>query len=883
MAANDLGVEIPYNLTLNKENFKALMEAPVIAFDIETLFDNFPEEHWLYHYIHDRNKSKGGLSLHHRIVCISLVWGMGTGTVKDLEAIQESVVLAAPFDQETLLRLRMIMGRKDCEFVAHNAVFDVLSLVKLLGMPIPENLTDTRASAYTLGMADKGDSGLMKQCVMYGVTADYEWLAVNKEARKDLRKLPKDRLLQYVVEDSRLTLQLREKHMYWVDRLVRDTGYVKLPFFLWLDQAYMRAMVRQAVMGMRINVPYIWEQIDQITELRKPFEEHFQRLGVGNLVKPGEVKRYVHFICGVPVPELEPVESAKDGGVYYKDGQWWKPKTGESQLWTDTGNPSYNGDALDYYGEKYPQLKLMDYYRHMMYHLGSLYTLLAHAEAVDGKEYVHPLIGIGTVTGRTAAQCPNNLNPSMDAPAKADKVVLEFLAANGMELDTLYKFSMRGVYSGDEGCHLAELDYSNAETRMAAIATGSRKLAHALCSRDMHSIFASIYYRYHIWNKTLDELSPLLGQDAYKMEWDDLQEACYAFGDDSEQVRLFKVLKDWRGQGKGLTFGRFYGLGKRGVHSRLHFMTLQEVDRMLQDLTAEFPVLENGKNEIQLFAQDSFYKMRNYECKALAHGYVETWSGRRILLPDPYYDKDTGNKRDKWYKGFNYVMQGGVADLVKIDVVQADAYLANRGENQLGTNRVLVPVHDSLIMNLRVEDGLEVLPDILLNMETVLPFESTVVDDVWVDWPAGLDNKENKGKWGYTPNGEYPWDDQPLKISADPEAVLQRMIDNQEHLWAEQDKNMDRWLDEAEAALQPFPIWDSNFIITEWCQPEDYLQAVHVAKEIGPAYYNFTPDMQPYVTDFLDSVTRVTRIENTNWEARHKREVFREQFFALDN
>jgi hypothetical protein len=167
-------------------------------------------------------------------------------------------------------------------------------------------------------------------------------------------------------------------------------------------------------------------------------------------------------------------------------------------------------------------------------------------------------------------------------------------------------------------------------------------------------------------------------------------------------------------------------------------------------------------------------------------------------------------------------------------------------------------------------------------METVIPFEETVVDDIHVTWPAGADMDENMDKWGWLPEGS-PWADYPVrKIGADQDAVMAKLIADQEARWVEQDcEAVDDW-NAAVDAIQEFPVFNQDMVITEWRKPESYEQAFEIANWVGQRINQFDGVIRPYLTDFIDSVSYCSRLENAQWEKRHKRKKFKEQFFPLD-
>ena len=81
----------------------------------------------------------------------------------------------------------------------------------------------------------------------------------------------------------------------------------------------------------------------------------------------------------------------------------------------------------------------------------------------------------------------------------------------------------------------------------------------------------------------------------------------------------------------------------------------------------------------------------SWNLQKLAVGsYITTWLGRRFYF-------DTGFE----YKAFNYRIQGGCAEILKIAIVNIDAFLKEHAHPE---TRMLLPVHDELVFNMDERD-----------------------------------------------------------------------------------------------------------------------------------------------------------------------------------
>jgi DNA polymerase-1 len=147
-------------------------------------------------------------------------------------------------------------------------------------------------------------------------------------------------------------------------------------------------------------------------------------------------------------------------------------------------------------------------------------------------------------------------------------------------------------------------------------------------------------------------------------------------------------------------FGHYRSLGKRANFAKNYgagWAKLMDALKVSEDVAK---ALDNGYNK-------AFPKVRDYQRwvdkQLQLYGYVENLYGRR------YYVSSSNN----FYKGYNYLIQGSCADLMKIKEIEIDNFLK---KNNLKSKMILV-IHD------------EVQISIPKNEEWIVPHIKTILDD----------------------------------------------------------------------------------------------------------------------------------------------------------
>ncbi len=234
---------------------------------------------------------------------------------------------------------------------------------------------------------------------------------------------------------------------------------------------------------------------------------------------------------------------------------------------------------------------------------------------------------------------------------------------------------IRNAFTAEPGNKLLSIDYSQIELRIAAILSGDQKFIEIFKNgEDVHTAVAA-----EVFNVSRD-----------------------------------KVTKDMRRQAKVINFGILYGMGVNSLRQAL--------------AEGGTPI---SREEAQSFFDEyfsGFYQLAGYldTVRTVAHtqGFTETLFGRRR-----YHEAIHSNipyiRAAAERMAINAPIQGTGADIVKLAMVQVDAYIKEHGlENEVS---LILQVHDELVFEVKESMVESVATEIKRIMEHV------------------LDTKENKG------------------------------------------------------------------------------------------------------------------------------------------
>jgi DNA polymerase I len=223
---------------------------------------------------------------------------------------------------------------------------------------------------------------------------------------------------------------------------------------------------------------------------------------------------------------------------------------------------------------------------------------------------------------------------------------------------------IRNAFVAEKGWRLVAFDYSQIELRIAAFLSKDEK-------------FIDIFRR---------------GEDVHAAV------AAQVFG-----VPVESVTKAMRSQAKVINFGVMYGMG----------------------VTALQKNLGTDRKAAQKFYNDYFEKfhglaayLEGVKAETARTGYTETFFGRRRYF-DGIKSKVPFIRAAAERMAINAPIQGTEADIVKLAMVRVDEYI--RGKSLAGDVRMLMQVHDEIVLEVR--DGVieKIVPDIKAILEGIIP------------------------------------------------------------------------------------------------------------------------------------------------------------------
>ncbi len=229
----------------------------------------------------------------------------------------------------------------------------------------------------------------------------------------------------------------------------------------------------------------------------------------------------------------------------------------------------------------------------------------------------------------------------------------------------------RGFITMDQEHVLLDADYSQIELRIMAHLSGDETLRQAFRDdQDVHTRTAALIFKV-----------------------------------DTQEVNA-----DMRRKAKEINFGIMYGMGMYGLSSRLG-ITTEEAESFIQAYFANYP-------GVQEYMIRTVYDARE-------KGYVTTLLNRRRWLPEIGND----NRRIREFAertAINTPIQGSAADMIKVAMIQIDKKLQNF------RSRMILQVHDELILEVRKEELAEVKALVKHEMESALPLDVPIKVDMGV-------------------------------------------------------------------------------------------------------------------------------------------------------
>ncbi len=204
-----------------------------------------------------------------------------------------------------------------------------------------------------------------------------------------------------------------------------------------------------------------------------------------------------------------------------------------------------------------------------------------------------------------------------------------------------------------------------------------RKIRQAFIAREGFKIIAADYSQIEL--RIMAHMSQDEGLKTAFNEGKDIHRATAAeiFG-----IPLEEVTSDQRRSAKAINFGLIYGMSAFGLAQQLG-IPRGEAQKYMDLYFARYP-------QVQQF-------MHNIQETAKAQGFVETYFGRRLYLPDAQSSNGARRKAAERV-AINAPMQGTAADIIKRAMIAIDAKIQNDPDIMM-----IMQVHDELVFEVRCE------------------------------------------------------------------------------------------------------------------------------------------------------------------------------------
>ena len=165
-------------------------------------------------------------------------------------------------------------------------------------------------------------------------------------------------------------------------------------------------------------------------------------------------------------------------------------------------------------------------------------------------------------------------------------------------------------------------------------------------------------------------------------------------------ISIEKITPEQRRYAKIINFGLIYGMGAFGLAKTLD-ITRSDAQNYIQEYFNKYPTVLQYMEESKQFARE--------------HGYVETFFGRRLWLPE--INSSNGlRKAGAERAAINAPMQGTAADLIKLAMIQVQQWIDDNSDIK---GQVIMQVHDELVFevpNSEVERFTKKIPQIMQNV-----------------------------------------------------------------------------------------------------------------------------------------------------------------------
>lgn len=185
-------------------------------------------------------------------------------------------------------------------------------------------------------------------------------------------------------------------------------------------------------------------------------------------------------------------------------------------------------------------------------------------------------------------------------------------------------------------------------------------------------------------------------------------------------VPLDQMTSDIRRRAKAINFGIIYGISAHGLSVQLGISRAEAADYIAKYFE-QYPGIREYMDTTIQFAR--------------AHGYVETLFGRRVHVRD-INSKNGAFRQFSERAAINAPLQGTAADIIKLAMVEVHKVVANR-ESPVGSKaRMLLQVHDELVIEVPIADADALAREVKRAMEGAVSLSVPLTVEVGqgLDW-----------------------------------------------------------------------------------------------------------------------------------------------------
>ncbi|MEN8151012.1 MAG: DNA polymerase I, partial [Planctomycetota bacterium] len=171
------------------------------------------------------------------------------------------------------------------------------------------------------------------------------------------------------------------------------------------------------------------------------------------------------------------------------------------------------------------------------------------------------------------------------------------------------------------------------------------------------------------------------------------------------------VTREMRSRAKAINFGIIYGMGSRRLSMQTG-ISMSEAKSFIEAYFETYPGVAAFQDECKRMAREE--------------GYVQTLLGRRRYIQEEILSSNRQVQVNAENVAINTPIQGTAADLIKVAMIEVDRRLRRAGL----ASRMIVQVHDELVLEVPDEENEEVRRILTEGMEGAIALDVPVVVDM---------------------------------------------------------------------------------------------------------------------------------------------------------